>query len=769
MKVFPLVSSLLLAAVGAQDSFLDLDDTESEDAPSGSPSVVASSPQRFLSSKDGRSDGAGDGAAVNLESAITDLVMGKRFSATPMGESVSQISKIVSETMLPKVRAAHRSDQMTLKRLNDDIKKCGGTMKSGFAASKRNDRQYRRFSGLHKSCRSSEAIKRSSKLRCVAEERNLKSIKKLKCDLFAAAITNYGTQKSNAQIVKKAGSEATEMYIRRVSSTFCGNHIHGSKGQISRQGGWGGGLPDSILDKYLRAKAACHKAKTDYDSKVKECSNRRKQFFQKKSQCDSMQRNMDSNSCSYSVKVKDVCETYSGCRNDNVKAYIDAEKSIKKQEIDRKAEWRGLKRMSCLVDSFTDGKVADEEINTCKNRTVDTSSLIMKYYAVPRQEKCRIPLLFPSTGPYLRREFAPLPALAKGRVSAECNGMEEISTQPAKGSPRSCKCRQVTLNGPYSAGAMVKCTNCLDVYRSTQRNSCPRGTKIFSPASRSDWRTLIASGVGPLRAPNWIIDITKPTSSKIKYGEHPAMNSENPSQSAWRTQDGSPWWLRSTKYTQPDGNYNANCFLDVKSASNENSVNFDDNNCRFHSKSYYCQAKKHNIKPRRGSPSSCKCTKVNLAGPYSAGALIRCTHCLAVRKTTQKNSCPAGTKIFSPRSKKDWETVMNSGGKLATPHWIVDVTRSSNGCGSGCKKSMNSQNRRAATWHTSDGSPWWLRSNPYSQPSGNYHANCYLLVHDVRNLDAIRFNDENCHYRSSSYYCQPIQRRKKSRKGLLAA
>merc|ERR1719183_1745437 len=155
---------------------------------------------------------------------------------------------------------------------------------------------------------------------------------------------------------------------------------------------------------------------------------------------------------------------------------------------DRRAEWRGLKRINCLIDAFADGKVTNGEVDVCRKMTVNTDFLIIKYPPPPRRKTCVIPNLYPSTGAYKRAEFSPLPTLAKGKASPECSGVKEIETRPARGSPRGCKCRRVPLNGPYKAGAMVKCTKCRDVYRASQGNSCPAGTKLFSPSSRADWK-----------------------------------------------------------------------------------------------------------------------------------------------------------------------------------------------------------------------------------------------------------------------------------------
>jgi len=69
---------------------------------------------------------------------------------------------------------------------------------------------------------------------------------------------------------------------------------------------------------------------------------------------------------------------------------------------------------------------------------------------------------------------------------------------------------------------------------------------------------------------------------------------------------------------------------------------------------------------------------------------------------------------------------------------------------------MKSSTPQQATWKTSDGSPWWLRSTRYSEPNGDYHGNCFLNLHsNPASADTLHFNDHNCNYHSRSYYCQP--------------
>jgi hypothetical protein len=335
--------------------------------------------------------------------------------------------------------------------------------------------------------------------------------------------------------------------------------------------------------------------------------------------------------------------------------------------------------------------------------------------------------------------------------------VEEISLTPYPGSPRSCKCRRVVINGHYSAGAVVKCTNGRTVRRADERNSCPQGTKIFAPATRADWKSFLDSAK-PLRAPHWIIDVTRPQNGCGGCTRSP-MNSRNSRQKSWQTTDGAPWWLRSTRYNEPNGDYTANCFMDLwRTPPNENSITFNDHRCAYHSKSYYCQLTKLGLKPRAGSPASCRCNAIVLGTRYAPGDLVKCSKCLTVYRSQQKNSCPLGMKIFSPRTRADWKTFLNSAGPLRDPHWIIDVTRPQNGCGGCTRFPMRKSTPQQATWRTSDASPWWLRSSRYNEPNGDYTANCFLDLWRTPNTENnIQFNDHRCHYRSRSYYCQPVQ------------
>lgn len=702
--------------------------------------------------------------ASAFERDVTDLILGMGTAgakggaaATPMGDSVRKMKELITKVMLSKVREAHKADQSMLNRLAKSVGACGQTKGKQLMTASLKESLYKSRSPLHKSCRNMEASYATEKKSCEVSKKQALTMAKLTCKSFKQIESTISSQVTNTQMVKKANSEASETYVRRLTATVCGTGGKGNGG--SGEGGY--------LDRFLSSKEACKKNTKDYDDKVEQCKSLSEKYALKKTECDSMQAQMDNAACKWAVETKDACENYVGCYNSKKKSYSTTEKVVRENEKDRKAEYRGLKRMQCLIAAFKDARVTNSEVNNCKSMAHDTSAFNIDYPTVGDLESCAVPNLYPATSAYKRLEFAPLPVLARGEADAnECTGVEEVSTKPRSGSPDGCKCERMAVQGTYSAGPLIKCTNCLDVSRSTERNSCPRATKLFSPRTPADWQTVMDSG-GELRGPHFIVDVTRPE-NRCKGCSRKGMNSRSPAiqENGWETDDDSPWWItrkRGGMDMDKDPNigmgYAANCYLNIASTSNVNKIKFNAGFCNYHSHSYYCQPVAVSTRPKRGSPKECRCSSLALTGKYSAGSLIKCESCLEVSKSLDKNSCPKGTKIFSPASRRDWKVVLDSAGPLRNPDWIIDITRPNNGCGGCTKNPMQSSNPAQATWRTADGSPWWLRSSSYSEPNGDYTANCYMAISGTpANENDIRINDGSCKYKSSSYYCQPAQK-----------
>jgi len=696
-----------------------------------------------------------------FEKDVTDLIFGLSkvgSKGKEFGGAIEKIKVMIETSMLPAVESAHSSNQEELDKLHGELHSCYTVRDEAFASATSQKDTYEDTSPEHKTCRKGEAELYQSNVDAHEQWKDLKEIKMLQCHAFSSILDKTGDQKSNEVSMIKAGGENAETYVRRISANVCGM----AKGTDGGEDGQGGHQKGGFLDRLLSQKDLCEKATKEFNDQTEKSRELDKEWHEEHLRCNQIQDKMDGAACNYAIEKKDACEAYVECYKSKKQSYLDADATVRQEEISRKEEWIGLKRMHCLIDAFQDFNVTSVEIEYCQ-REHNTSHLNIEYHTIPNVEDCEVPDLYPSTVAYKAAEFTPLPILAKGRMDAnECTGVNEVSETPREGSPSTCNCTRVTLNGPYSAGGMVKCVDCLVIRRSTDMSSCPDGTKLFSPRSREDWVTFLNSA-DPLRAPNWIIDVTRPEDGCGGCEEFP-MNSNNSDQQSWVTSDGSAWWLRNSTYDPStaqnlDGDYQANCFLDLKEDPEDaDSVTFNDQNCDYHSKSYYCQAVQQNLDPKVGSPTGCVCKKVELNGRYSPGMLVKCTNCLDVYRSDDKNSCPLGTKLWSPRTRADWTTFIASATILADPNWIIDVTRPQDGCGGCTDYAMNSGEPEQATWRTADGSPWWLSPiKNFDAPNEGYIANCYLDLgpHPPVNADSVPIFSDGCKYHSKSYYCQP--------------
>jgi len=234
-----------------------------------------------------------------------------------------------------------------------------------------------------------------------------------------AVSKKYGESAANQEIVKKAGSEDVESYVRRITTTICGKPVNCPK----CDGGRGGGMLDDLLDH----KKKCEEATKKYNDTVKKCKDLDKKWHKKRSQCDTIQDTMDTASCKWATESKDACEAYAGCYQMKKALYDAKYANVSKNAtggmvVDRKAEWRGLKRMKCLIDAFGDGSVTSAEVDACKKKEHRTdkingtaTGLNITYPKVAEKpDPCTIPQLFPTTASYKKAEFVPLPTLAKG-------------------------------------------------------------------------------------------------------------------------------------------------------------------------------------------------------------------------------------------------------------------------------------------------------------------------------------------------------------------
>lgn len=164
-----------------------------------------------------------------------------------------------------------------------------------------------------------------------------------------------------------------------------------------------------------------------------------------------------------------------------------------------------------------------------------------------------------------------------------------------------------------------------------------------------------------------------------------------------------------------------------------------------------------------GSLYNMWCDMTTDGGGYS---YYPCQGCTSVSHVTDNDGCKQrGMSVVIPRTQAHWGSIAtfitstmgsNYGTYLSTVPGIYKPYDGRNDCAGG----MGVMNYDACngynTWRATDGGRWWLRSSGYSEPDGDYNANCYLG--DIANIgwngdtSNIPFNDANCGYSTGNYY-----------------
>jgi len=156
------------------------------------------------------------------------------------------------------------------------------------------------------------------------------------------------------------------------------------------------------------------------------------------------------------------------------------------------------------------------------------------------------------------------------------------------------------------------------------------------------------------------------------------------------------------------------------------------------------------IDPSGSNPIQAICDMNTEGGGYTYYGIVSG---ITTSRATDNNSCIAlGMDIVYPRSQDHWDSMLThfDSSYFATIPGVYKT--SSSGNFTYC--AMNSSASYCGTsWRVGDGGRWWLRGSTYTEPNGDYSANCWLGMRSVASSSNITFNDANCNYSTSSYVC----------------
>ena len=146
------------------------------------------------------------------------------------------------------------------------------------------------------------------------------------------------------------------------------------------------------------------------------------------------------------------------------------------------------------------------------------------------------------------------------------------------------ECDMTTDGGGYTYYGV---TGAITTSKYTDNNTCKTlGMDIVYPRRQTHWASMFARYNSSYFA---TVPGVYKTSSGGNYTGC-AMNSSGCGD--WRVGDGGDWWIRSSSFGEPNGDYTANCWLGLTgagySAGNASNVGFNDGYCSYATSQYIC-------------------------------------------------------------------------------------------------------------------------------------------------------------------------------------
>ena len=170
------------------------------------------------------------------------------------------------------------------------------------------------------------------------------------------------------------------------------------------------------------------------------------------------------------------------------------------------------------------------------------------------------------------------------------SGLYWIDTDGTGGqAPFEAYCDMTTDGGGYTH---IGVENGLQTYRSTDSNSCPAGMNIVVPRTQAHWDSLFAYETFRNQQLGQSLDyfaIVPGISKPGDGGNYTSSVMRSGSVSDWRALDGGAWFLRSSTFSEPNGDYTANCWLGLYSGNRDSgNLGFNDGSCSYSAVHYIC-------------------------------------------------------------------------------------------------------------------------------------------------------------------------------------
>jgi hypothetical protein len=321
----------------------------------------------------------------------------KEGKATPeFAGFVKTVGSMINDDMVPKVLQAHKNDLKTMQIIDKAFSLCKGVKVSSDSSIKKLITKSTKTSRSHRGCRSNEAYHYRLKTTCLAAVRMMKKVMKTECQKMRLMRRNPNTEANYCHTTKTP--EPYKLWLRRNKKWF-----------------------EKKEKAFSAQKAKCDRATAIYKREKPICDRKVSAWKKRRISCNSGQDSLEGDTCSAAKQHVSGCKEFRKCYRDALTAKYRQQPVIEKNEKDRKVEWRGLKRIECLLGVFASSEEVNAEvIDKCKAITHSTTHLDIAFKKAPARERCGATPEAPCSTSYTRKYYYRLPKFAQPKACKPC-------------------------------------------------------------------------------------------------------------------------------------------------------------------------------------------------------------------------------------------------------------------------------------------------------------------------------------------------------------
>lgn len=296
------------------------------------------------------------------EEELIDMIkQDSKYLNSDIKNAVAKTVQMLDHEVLQRIEESHSTDMIQLALLRDSFRKCERIRQMRADSIEHAERAFDTVYELFHSCKvgdKGESKKHKASHDCDSVKKVLLQKKNIECAQLDRLTFEY------PKLPGRCMDQARNGYIAWIYENL---NLYGD-----------------LNKKYEQQLPKCREAQIAYTVKLLECAMRRKEWTNKKRECDAIQRTVESSTCTKVAHTKILNQEYPDCYHPAWSAYKRIIVLLRKAEQSRLDEWRALQRIKCYLNVFTmAGDKKDEGLHRCKHSVFNTTKYNLFYWAGP--------------------------------------------------------------------------------------------------------------------------------------------------------------------------------------------------------------------------------------------------------------------------------------------------------------------------------------------------------------------------------------------------